>query len=112
MAELWLTEERLTLLEGWARDGLTRERIAGQMGISIRTFYKWQKKYPQIAKAVRKGRETVDYQVEQALLDKALGGDLKAQMYWLNNRRGDKWQANPKEKQEGGEEGTTVIVDV
>ena len=104
MAEMWLSEERLTLLEGWARDGLSRERIAGQMGISISTFYKWKKKYPQIAKAVRKGRE--------ALLDKALGGDLKAQMYWLNNRRGDKWQANPKEKQEGSEEGTTVIVDV
>ena len=111
MAEIWLTEERLTLLEGWARDGLSRERIAGQMGISIRTFYKWQKKYPQIADAVRKGRETVDYQVEQALLDKALGGDLKAQMYWLNNRRGDKWQEHPGEKADENAEPVTVIVD-
>ncbi len=112
-AEKWLEEDGLTLLEGWARDGLTREQIAGQMGISISTFYKWQKKYPQMAQALKKGRELVDYQVEAALLDKALGGDLRAQMYWLNNRRGDKWQEHPKEKTESAEdEGVTVIVDV
>ena len=109
----WLEEDGLTLLEGWARDGLTREQIAGRMGIAIRTFYKWQKKYPQIAQALRRGRELVDYQVEAALLDRALGGDLRAQMYWLNNRRGDKWQEHPKEKTEdAGDEGVTVIVDV
>ena len=111
-AESWLEEDKLVLLEGWARDGLTKEKIAGQMGIGVRTFYKWQRKYPQIAQAVRKGRELVDYQVEQALLDKALGGDLRAQMYWLNNRRGDKWQEHPREKEKEDEEGVTVIVDV
>ena len=111
-AESWLEEEALVLLEGWARDGLSGEKIAGLMGVGASTFYKWQKKYPQIAQAVRKGRETVDYQVEQALLDKALGGDLRAQMYWLNNRRGDKWQEHPKEKEKEDGEETTVIVDV
>ena len=112
-AERWLEAEGLTLLEGWARDGLTREKIAGNMGIGLSTFYKWQKKYPQIAQALRRGREVVDYQVEQALLDRALGGDLKAQMYWLNNRRGDRWQEHPREKtDEPGDEGVTVIVDV
>ena len=111
-AEKWLEDEGLILLEGWARDGLTREKIAGQMGIGLSTFYKWQKKYPQIAQALRKGRELVDYQVEQALLDRALGGDLRAQMYWLNNRRGDKWQEHPREKEKDDGEETTVIIDV
>ena len=110
-AENWLEEDRLTLLEGWARDGLTREQIAARMGIAIRTFYKWQKKYPQIGQALRRGKELVDYQVEAALLDKALGGDLKAQMYWLNNRRGDRWQEHPREKTDEGGEAVTVIVD-
>ena len=109
--ELWLEEERLTLLEGWARDGYSAEDIAARMGIGRSTFYKWRKRYPQIDQAVRKGREIVDYQVEQALLDKALGGDLRAQMYWLNNRRGDKWQEHPREKAEDGCEPVTVIVD-
>ena len=111
-AESWLEEEALVLLEGWARDGLSGEKIAALMGVGVSTFYKWQKKYPQIAQAVRKGRETVDYQVEQALLDRALGGDLRAQMYWLNNRRGDKWQEHPKEKEKEDGEETTVVVDV
>ena len=112
-AEKWMEEERLILLEGWARDSLPWEEIAGRMGIGRSTLYNWRKKYPQIDQALRKGRELVDYQVEQALLDKALGGDLRAQMYWLNNRRGDKWQEHPKEKEEkSGDEGVTVIVDV
>ena len=113
MADRWMSEEGLTLLRGWARDGLTRERMAGAMGISTRTLYKWQKRYPEIAAALGAGREAVDYQVEQALLDRALGGDLKAQMYWLNNRRGDKWQEHPREKADStDDEGVTVIVDV
>lgn len=110
-ADRWLEEEGLTLLEGWARDDLTKDEIAARMGIGRSTFYKWQKRYPQMAQALRKGRELVDYQVEQALLDKALGGDLRAQMYWLNNRRGDKWQEHPREKAEDGCEPVTVIVD-
>ncbi len=35
----WLTEEGLTLLEGWARDGLTNEQIAENMRIAPSTFY-------------------------------------------------------------------------
>ena len=111
MADRWMSEEGLTLLRGWARDGLTRERMACAMGISTSTLYKWQKRYPQIAAALGAGREAVDYQVEQALLDRALGGDLKAQMYWLNNRRGDKWQEHPRDRTDGEAEPVTVIVD-
>ena len=49
-------------------------------------------------------------QVEQALLEKALGGDLRAQMYWLNNRRSDRWAANP-EKAPVKSEPVQVVVD-
>ena len=110
-AEKWLEAENLTLLEGWARDGLAAEKIAENMGIGRSTFYRWLKRYPEMARAVGKTPEVVDYQVEQALLDKALGGDLRAQMYWLNNRRGDKWQEHPKERQEKDADPVTVIVD-
>lgn len=30
--EYWLTEDGLTLLKGWARDGLTDEDLAAKMG--------------------------------------------------------------------------------
>lgn len=43
--EYWLEDENLTLLEGWARDGLTDEQIAHNMGIAYSTFKEWKKKY-------------------------------------------------------------------
>ena len=38
----WLTDEGLILIEGWARDGLTDEQIAENMGISRTTLYNWK----------------------------------------------------------------------
>lgn len=35
----WLDLDNLTLLKGWARDGLTDEQIARNMGISPSTLY-------------------------------------------------------------------------
>ena len=79
--EYWLTEDGLTLLEGWARDGLTDEQLAEKMKIGTRTLYDWKEKYPQILQALKKGKEIVDYEVENALLDKALAGDTTAQIH-------------------------------
>lgn len=71
--ERWLKEENLILLNGWSRDGLSEEQIAHNMGISRSTLNEWRAKYPPIAEAFSKGREVVDYEVENALLKSALG---------------------------------------
>ena len=71
--EYWLTPEGLLQLEGWARDGLTDEQIAGNMGIRRETLYAWCKKYSNISNTLKKGKEVVDRQVENALLKRALG---------------------------------------
>ena len=115
----WLEPEGLTLLEGWARDGLTDEQIAGNIGINTSTLYDWKNKFSKISEALKKGKEVVDIQVENALLKRALGytykettsecdenGELKvtkvvtkevvpdttAQIFWLKNRRPDLWR--------------------
>lgn len=93
--EYWLTDEGLTLLEGWARDGLTDEQIAHNAGITAVTLYDWKKKYPKISETLKKGKEVVDFEVENALLQKALNGDTTAQIFWLKNRRPDKWRDKP-----------------
>ena len=93
--EYWLTEEGLLLLEGWARDGLTDEQIAHNIGISISTLNNWKNKYVEILESLKKGKEVVDYAVENALLKNALKGDTTAQIYWLKNRRSDKWRDKP-----------------
>lgn len=119
--EYWLTPEGLLKLEGWARDGLTDEQIAQNIRISRETLYAWKKKYPDISDALKRGKEIVDRQVENALLKRALGyeyeevkkkfecgvmtertvtkkeviPDVTAQIFWLKNRKPDKWRDKP-----------------
>jgi len=93
--QYWLTEEGLTLLAGWARDGLTDEQIANNIGVSRETLNQWKHKYADISDTLKKGKEVVDYAVENALLNRALGGDTTAQIFWLKNRRPDKWRDKP-----------------
>ena len=121
--EKWLEPESLILLEGWARDGLTDEQIANNMGVRRETLYDWKKKHPNISNALKKGKEIVDIQVENALLKRALGyeyteekveisekdgrkvtqtvkhvaPDTTAQIFWLKNRRPEKWRSEPRE---------------
>lgn len=119
--EYWLTPEGLLKLEGWARDGLTDEQIAQNVRISRETLYAWKKKYPDISDALKRGKDVVDRQVENALLRRALGyeyeevkekfeygeitertvtkkevvPDTTAQIFWLKNRKPDKWRDKP-----------------
>ncbi len=118
----WITEDGLIKLEGWARDGLVNEEIANQIGIHPSTLYDWQNKYPEIAEALKKGKEVIDRQVENALLKRALGyeyeevkqiiekdekgkdrkrvekitrhvvPDTAAQIFWLKNRKPHEWR--------------------
>lgn len=69
----WLEPDNLLKLQAWARDGLTDEQLAHNMGITARTLYVWKDKYAQISHALKKGKEVVDIQVENALLKRAIG---------------------------------------
>lgn len=69
----WLENDKLILIEGWARDGLTEEQIAKNMGISLKTLYNWKTSKLPILQALKKGKEVVDFEVENALLKKSLG---------------------------------------
>jgi hypothetical protein len=73
----WLEEDNLMLLECWTRDGYTFQDIANKIGISYSALRKWRKDYPEIDKALKAGREIIDYKVENALLKSALGYKTK-----------------------------------
>ena len=70
----WLEPDNLILLEAWARNGLTEQQIAKNMGISYSTLKEWKKKHPAISAAIKKGKEIVDIIMENALYERALGG--------------------------------------
>ena len=88
----WLEPEGLLKIEGWARDGLTDEQIARNMGINPATLYEWKKKYPKISKSLKKSKDVADRQVENALFENAINGNITAQIFWLKNRKPDKWR--------------------
>jgi len=72
--EYWLTKDGLILLEGWARDGLADQQIAkDKMGIAYSTFREWKKKYSALSAALKKNKDIVDREVENALFKKAMG---------------------------------------
>ena len=117
------------MLEGWARDGLTYEQIAHNMGIGLTTLKEWRQKQPTIQSALKKGKEVVDIEVENALLKRALGytitiveqkldkegcvhtlekdvhvpGDTTAQIFWLKNRKKQQWRDKFEYSNDNGE---------
>ena len=88
----WLEKDKLILLEGWARDGLTYEQIAHNMGIGLTTLKEWRQKDATISSTLKRGREVVDFEVENALLKSALEGNTTAQIFWLKNRKTKQWR--------------------
>lgn len=66
-------EPKLFLVECWARDGLIDEQIAKNLGIAYSTFRDYKNKHLALSAALKKGKEIVDYEVENALLKRALG---------------------------------------
>lgn len=73
----WLEGDKLILLEGWCRDGLSDEQIAHNMGISYSTLKEWKRKYPTISATLKKTKEVVDKEVENALYKSAMGYDYE-----------------------------------
>lgn len=69
----WLTPDGLILLQAWARDGLTDEQIAHNMGITAKTLYEWKNRFSEIREATKKGKEVADIEVENALFKRAMG---------------------------------------
>ncbi len=82
----WITDEGLLKIEGWARDGLTDEQIAYNMGVAYSTFRTWRDKYPAISAVLKRGKEVVDRQVENALLKRALGYRYEEETWQLGEK--------------------------
>jgi hypothetical protein len=97
--------------------GAVDKEIADFFEVSEVTLNAWKKKYPEFLKSLKAGKADVDKQVEDKLLARAMGynhpetkffvvegeivkedtikhypPDVKAQQYWLNNRKPKEWR--------------------
>lgn len=133
----WIDPDGLLLISAWARDGLTLDQIAGNMGIGLTTLYDWRGKYEEIANALKRSRELADIEVENALYKRAMGydyveitreesaqgtkvkevtkhvsPDVTAQIFWLKNRKPDVWRDRRQEDNKEDNSGDTGVVEV
>ena len=107
----WLSPQGLSLIRGWARDGLTDDEIAHNMGISRSTLYEWRKKYSDISDTLKEGKDSADYEIENALFNSAKSGNVTAMIFWLKNRRPNKWRERVEESLEVSRSESVVIED-
>ena len=74
MWDEWISEDGLLVIKGWARDGLTNQDIAKNIGVSHTTFCDWENRFPEIVEALKKGRKPVVVTVEDTFFEKKLSG--------------------------------------
>lgn len=120
---------RLEEVKDWVRNGATDSEIAQKLGIAESTYFEYKKEFSEFSESLKESKEIVDNKVESALLKRALGysydevtkevgldgkkkiktvtkqvvPDVLAQIFWLKNRRPDKWRE--KTTEEGGDAG-------
>lgn len=153
MYQDWIQGDNLLLVASWARNGLTDQQIAHNIGITPKTLCEWKNKYGEFRDALKKNKEVADSIVENALFIKTQGqyvnvrkpmkvkrinydpdtgkkiseeeeiveaneliyipADTTAQIFWLKNRRPDRWRAKPElEAVETEEAGVIVLPEV
>lgn len=102
-----------------AKTGATEVQIAAKVGISPTTLANWKGKHPDFLKALKEAKNVADELVEASLFERACGyshpavkffwdrdskkvvsqayierhaPDVTACIFWLKNRRPDKWR--------------------
>ena len=127
---------KLDLIAQWARDGAIERDIAKKLGVSESTFSGYKKEHPELMETLTVNKEVADARVESALYKRAIGyeytetskevgpdgvkiktttkqvaPDVTAQIYWLNNRRPDRWRNKQDISMEGASK-VEIINDI
>ena len=121
------------LAEALASKGLTEDKIAEKMGVSLKTIANWKNEHEEFLHALKAGKEEPDDLVEKSLFARATGytfdsekivvlslgqglgsetervpikehcpPDVTAQIFWLKNRRPDRWRDKQEVEHTGG----------
>jgi hypothetical protein len=118
--------DMLPFVAQWAREGAIDREIAKNLGISEATLNAWKHKFPEFLESLKQNKNYADAKVEAALFKRAIGyeievvtqevgesfkqgsfkkatkttkhfaPDVTAQIFWLKNRRPDRWRDKPE----------------
>ena len=70
-------QDKLMLIEKWARDGLTEEQICKNIGVGVNAFNVYKKQHEELKESLKKGREIIITEIENALIKRALGYEVE-----------------------------------
>jgi DNA-binding XRE family transcriptional regulator len=81
-------KDKLILVEKWARDGLTEQQIAKNLGIHQSTLEEYKLQYPEIKEALKKGKLPFIAEIENALAKRALGFEYTEEKTYIKIENG------------------------
>jgi hypothetical protein len=89
--------EYILIAKACARFGAIEDEIANELNIGPATLDRWKQKYPEFRCALKAGKEASDDRVERSLYQLAIGWNgqppnATACIFWLKNRRKDRWR--------------------
>lgn len=74
----------------YASMGLSDEQIANNLGIATSTLYEWKKIHSEFSEAIKRGKEKIDLEVENKMLELIRGFDYSETTQELKkNRKGE-----------------------
>lgn len=112
--------------------GFTDQELADFFKVNIATLYRWKAAHPEFRDAIKSAGEVADDRVERSLYQKAIGyeqdavkvfmpsgasepvyapirervaADTTAAIFWLKNRRKEKWLDTSRQEQTGPDGG-------
>jgi hypothetical protein len=107
-----ITESDLKKFIAATRRGCDFTLAAKSIGFSRQAIYKHMKRSKKFREAVDEARACADDQVVSALFKEAIGGNVRAQIFWLKNRRRKEWSdVNEPAETPAGELTITVRYD-
>lgn len=113
-----LTPDLRTRICDYLRNGVTQEAAALASGISTTTYFRWlaDAEKPKAAAALQEFRDAVDEargeaEASYALVIRraAIGGDVRAAMWWLDRARPERWAARQTLALVGKDDGAVEI---
>lgn len=81
-------KDKLHHVEKWARDGLTEEQIAKNLGIAKSTLNEYKNEHSDLLTAIKRGRAGVVTEIENALVRRALGYEYEEVKTYIKDENG------------------------
>jgi hypothetical protein len=92
--------------------GATLASIAQACGVSIATVETWMQRHPEFLGAVKEARDIVDDSAESSMIKAVRAGNVTAQIFWLCNRRPDRWKHVQRIEHTGEDGGAITIAEL